>query len=101
MFDMDAVKLLETLMLVCFGAAWPASILKSWRGRTARGKSLFFLLIVMLGYFAGMAKVLISERPIGFLMIPYGLNALMVAMDTAIYFRNNALDKAAAVPGRE
>jgi hypothetical protein len=89
------VKILETVMLVCFGAAWPASILKSWKSRTTKGKSLFFLLIIIFGYAAGIAKVLIAEGPAGFLLIPYGFNALMVSTDTAIYFRNAALDKTA------
>ncbi|MDR3280045.1 MAG: hypothetical protein LBT23_06000 [Synergistaceae bacterium] len=91
---MDMVKALETIMLVCFGAAWPASILKSWRSRTTKGKSLFFLLVVLSGYAAGIAKVLLTEGPTGFLLIPYGFNALMVSTDTAIYFKNASLDKA-------
>ena len=34
--------LLETLMIVCFGLSWPISIWKSWKSRTAQGKSLIF-----------------------------------------------------------
>ena len=90
---MDIAKVLETLMLICFGTAWPASILKSWKSRTAKGKSLFFLLIILTGYAAGISKTLLSEGPEGFLLIPYGINALMVSADAAIYFRNAALDK--------
>ena len=60
------VHLLETLMLICFGAAWPLSILKSWRARTARGKSLGFLMVILLGYTAGIAKVyLVDDYKIG------------------------------------
>jgi hypothetical protein len=81
-------------MLICFGAAWPASILKSWRSRTTKGKSLFFLLIIMAGYAAGIAKVLISEGMGGFLLIPYALNTILVSADTLIYFRNAAIDRA-------
>jgi hypothetical protein len=40
-------------MLVCFGAAWPASIYRSWTSRTVAGKSLVFLIIVFAGYIAG------------------------------------------------
>jgi hypothetical protein len=94
----DIVKALETLMLVCFGAAWPASILKSWKSRTAKGKSLFFLVIILAGYAAGISKTLLSEGPGGFLLIPYGINALMVSADMAIYFRNAALDKRETEP---
>jgi hypothetical protein len=90
---MDIAKILETVMLLCFGAAWPASIVKSWRSRTAKGKSIFFLLIVLTGYCAGIAKVLVSEGVGGFLLLPYGLNMFMVAADTAIYFRNVSMDR--------
>ncbi|MDR3164685.1 MAG: hypothetical protein LBU13_03825 [Synergistaceae bacterium] len=56
--ETEIVKTLETVMLLCFGAAWPASILKSWRSRTARGKSLFFLLIILTGYAAGITNIM-------------------------------------------
>jgi hypothetical protein len=90
---MDIAKILETVMLLCFGAAWPASIIKSWRSRTAKGKSIFFLLIVLMGYCAGLTKVFVSEGLGGFLLVPYGLNTVMVAVDTMIYFRNVSIDR--------
>ncbi|MCI6955813.1 MAG: hypothetical protein SPI15_01255 [Candidatus Faecousia sp.] len=37
---------LEILMLVCFGASWPLNILKSWRARTAKGKSILFNILI-------------------------------------------------------
>lgn len=86
------VKILETIMLVCFGAAWPLSILKSWRARTAKGKSIEFLLVILLGYIAGIAKVILSDGWGGFLLIPYTINFVMVACDTCLYFRNLRLD---------
>jgi hypothetical protein len=90
---MDAVKVLETIMLLCFGAAWPASIAKSWRSRTTRGKSLFFIIIILFGYIAGISKVLISEGTRGFMLLPYGLNFVMVTADALIYARNAAIEK--------
>lgn len=86
-------KVFETIMLVCFGAAWPLSIVKSWRARTAKGKSIGFLLVILFGYVAGIAKVIISDGFGGFLLIPYTINFLMVACDTCLYFRNSRLDK--------
>ena len=40
-------SIFEAVMLLCFAAAWPAAIHKSWVSRTARGKSLAFLIIVL------------------------------------------------------
>ncbi|MDR0615741.1 MAG: hypothetical protein LBG29_02940 [Synergistaceae bacterium] len=86
-------KILELIMLVCFGAAWPASILKSWKSRTAKGKSLFFLAIVVTGYLAGISKTLLLDGFGSFLLVAYTFNALMVSMDMALYFRNSSLDR--------
>ena len=86
------VKILETVMLICFGAAWPFSIAKSWRAGTAKGKSIGFLLVILAGYIAGIVKVILSDGLGGFLLIPYSINFLMVACDACLYFRNLRLD---------
>ena len=88
------VKILETIMLICFGAAWPFSIAKSWKAKTAQGKSIGFLLVILVGYVAGIAKVILSDGGLGgFLLIPYAINFAMVAFDVCLYFRNARYDK--------
>ena len=89
---MLSANILETLMLVCFGAAWPASIYKSWKCKTAKGKSLSFLFIVLLGYTIGIVKVIVTDGVGGFLLIPYVINELMVLCDVVLYFRNRRID---------
>lgn len=88
-------------MLVCFGAAWPLSILKSWRARTARGKSLGFLSVILLGYSAGIAKVYLVDGFRAFLLIPYSINFTLVAIETALYFRNSRIDRETERKARE
>ncbi len=90
---MNWSKALETVMVVCFGAAWPFSIAKSWRARTAKGKSIGFLLIILTGYVAGIAKVYLNDGLTGFLLIPYSVNFIMVSCDACLYFRNRKLDR--------
>ena len=85
-------SILETIMLVCFGFAWPLSIIKSWRCRTTEGKSLTFLIVILIGYVSGTLKVLVQEGITGFLLIPYTINFIMVMIDTLLYFRNKKLD---------
>ena len=87
------VNALETIMLICFGAAWPLSIWKSWRARTAKGKSIGFLAVILIGYAAGVAKVYLVEGIHGFLLIPYSINILLVSTEAALYFRNSRLDR--------
>lgn len=90
--DILLPNILESAMLVAFGAAWPVNILTSLRCRTAKGKSLHFLLIVIGGYICGIAAKL-AAGAINYVLFFYILNIIMVAMDVALYFRNRKLDK--------
>ncbi len=85
------MSIFEAMMLVCFGLSWPMNILKSWRTRSAVGKSLAFLLIIEVGYICGMLnKVLVKFDWVFFL---YVLNFCMVGTDVILYFRNRRLDR--------
>ncbi len=76
----------ETLMLVCFGAAWPLSIYKSYTSKSVEGKSVAFLFVLLVGYIFGILhKFFNSYDNVIFL---YMLNFVMVSIDTALYFRN-------------
>lgn len=84
-------KIFEILMLISFGAAWPASIFRSYKARTAKGKSLMFLFIIEFGYICGIInKILYSPD---YVMYLYVLNFMMVFCDVILYFRNMSLDK--------
>ena len=54
-------EILEIVMIVSFGASWPMNVVKSYRARTAKGKSLGFLLLILFGYVAGIASKLVNE----------------------------------------
>ncbi len=94
---MPWANVLEIIMLVCFAAAWPASIHKSWTSRTRKGKSLSFMLIILTGYTAGIAKVLVSRTAV-YMLIPYTLNTMLVLCDVALYYRNYRIDSGLRVP---
>ncbi len=84
-------SIFEMIMLLCFGAAWPAAIHKSWVSRTARGKSLLFLVIVFCGYCSGIAfKITGNLDKVVFL---YAFNASLVCVDLVLYVRNARLDR--------
>ena len=93
---MDFVQLCEVGMLVAFGCSWPFNILKSWRSRTAKGKSVVFELIVVFGYLVGLLGKLIAFHETGvwaYSIWFYFADIAMVAIDIALYFRNTALDR--------
>ena len=79
----------EVIMLICFGAAWPFSIYKSYTSRENAGKSIIFLLIVFVGYMAGMMHKLFYNFDL--VIYLYGLNSCMVFMDIILYFRNKKI----------
>ncbi|HPX19745.1 MAG: hypothetical protein WDA72_04210 [Desulfomonilia bacterium] len=88
------MSIFEVIMLVCFGAAWPSSIYKSYISRTARGKSVIFLVIVLAGYCAGMLHKLFFS--LDWVILLYLLNGLMITADILLYIRNARFDRRAA-----
>ncbi|MDD2206029.1 MAG: PQ-loop domain-containing transporter [Aminobacterium sp.] len=85
-------KIFEALMVICFGLAWPASICKSWKSKSTGGKSLSFLFIILTGYAAGIVHVVLDYEGFSWILILYGLNAIMVGIDTCLYFRNKRIE---------
>jgi len=76
-------------MLLCFGAAWPFSIWKSYVSRKNAGKSVIFLIVILIGYTSGaLHKIHYDFDAVIYLYI---LNGLMVATDILIYYRNSRL----------
>jgi hypothetical protein len=79
-------------MLLCFGAAWPFSIYKSYTSGKTGGKSVFFLIILLFGYASGIANKLFYH--FDNVIYLYGLNMVMVGIDTILWFRNKKKEKA-------
>ena len=88
---------LEAATIFCFGLSWPISIRKSIVSRTAKGKSLFFELFLLLGYACGIARKIMQtvDGSSGFLFFLYILNFVEISIDVALYFRNKKLDELA------
>ncbi len=92
---------LEVIMIVSFGFSWPFNVVKSYKSRTAKGKSILFLCLIFFGYIAGIASKLLNENYMSaisekwYVLFFYCLNLLMVGADILIYFRNKKLDKTA------
>lgn len=86
------VQVFEMMMLVCFGLSWPFNIAKSLRSRTARGKSVLFEIMIIIGYFFGVAGKLIGDN-ITYVLAFYALDILLVGTDLMLTFRNRRLDR--------
>lgn len=80
------MSIFEAIMLICFGAAWPFSIWKSYKSGVNQGKSLLFMIIVEVGYASGIThKILYSYD---FVVWLYALNFMLVFTDLMLYWRN-------------
>ena len=94
-------EILEVIMIVSFGASWPMNVMKSYKARTAKGKSLAFLLLILFGYVAGITSKLVNEAYMAqfaekwYVLFFYVLNFIMVFIDFCLYLRNRKLDKLA------
>ena len=92
-------ELLEIIMIVSFGFSWPMNVIKSYKARTTKGKSLAFLLLIFFGYIAGIASKLINPvymSEIGkkwYVLFFYFLNFFMVGADLYMYIRNKKIEK--------
>ena len=97
-------ELMEAVTILCFGLSWPISIRKSFVSRTAKGKSLFFEVFLLIGYAFGIFRkilqlvVLDCSGAIFFLgFFFYVLNFIEISIDIALYFRNCRYDRASCV----
>ena len=86
------VQVFEMMMLVCFGLSWPFNIAKSIRSRTAKGKSVLFEIMIIIGYLCGVTGKLIGGN-ITYVLAFYALDILLVSTDLMLTFRNRKLDR--------
>ena len=95
------VDLFEALTIFCFGLSWPISIRKSYVSRTAKGKSLFFEVFLLVGYAFGIARKTIQVAVLGepkadttLGVVIFILSFIEISVDVGLYFRNTKLDRA-------
>lgn len=89
---MEIAPILETIMLVCFGFSWPLNLIKAYKAKTAKSTSLPFILLIIMGYIAGICAKLVHGN-LNYVLIAYLLNLAIVSLNLVIYFRNVALDR--------
>jgi hypothetical protein len=78
----------ESIMLICFGSAWPFSIYKSYKSRVNNGKSIIFLLIILVGYLNGIIYQSMIVPVNNTVLALFFINFTLVSIDLAVYVRN-------------
>lgn len=87
-------EIFEMIMLVCFGMSWPISVYKSYASRSTKGKSIVFIIAILIGYVAGIIGKIAGGQA-SFVLAVYCFNLLMVSMDLALYFVNRRRERKA------
>lgn len=90
---MMLAQVLEAAMLICFGLSWPINAYKNFKAGTAAGTSWQFILLITVGYLAGIAAKFASGM-INWVLAVYFINLVCLVVNWAVYFRNRKLDAA-------
>ncbi len=85
------MNIFEAVMMICFGASWPASIWKTVTVKNPAGKSMIFLWLVLIGYFSGIIYKCYNPD---WVIALYCLNAAMVATDIFFVTRYRRMRRA-------
>lgn len=92
--------LLEALMILCFGVAWPVANLRMLRTGRPEGKGVAFTSIVLCGYVAGaLAKLVLASdgQPLAAVFWLYALNTASVATNLVLQWHLGRIARPLAV----
>ena len=96
----------EIVMVLSFGASWPFNIARAYKARTAKGTSIYFTLLIGIGYVGGILSKVFAAIHHGagywealkiLAFVFYFVNLTMIVTAIVIYCRNKKLDKAREV----
>ena len=85
-------KVLEATMLIMFGISWPFNLAKSIKSKSTKGKSLLFLVLIDVGYIAGITSKFFSTSFVWktdwWVFAIYVINFCFVTADLTMFFIN-------------
>lgn len=87
---MKIYNIFEGAMLIFFGISWPVAILKTIRAKNPAGKSILFLVFVVIGYICGFIGKMLRPEAFDWVGVLYVLNGVMVSTDLflVLYYLN-------------
>ena len=85
-------QIFEMVMLVCFGLSWPISVYKSLTSHSTQGKSLVFMIAIIIGYISGITGKIVGGQ-ISYVLVMYSFNFAVVSFDLLLYFANKRREK--------
>ena len=86
------MQIFEFIMLACFGLSWPISVYKSIKSKSTQGKSVVFIVAIIIGYISGIIGKIINDQ-LTYVLIIYCFNLIVVSVDLVLFFINRKREK--------
>ena len=86
------MQIFEIIMLICFGMSWPISVYKSIRSKSTKGKSVVFIIAIIIGYISGIIGKIVNHQ-LTYVVALYLVNLIVVSIDLGLYFINAKREK--------
>ena len=82
-------SILESCMLLCFGASWPLSVIKNYKAKSAKAMSLPFILLIVIGYICGIiakfAGLSAGKTTPIYVFVVYFFNLIVVSINASAH----------------
>lgn len=88
------MQIFEFIMLACFGLSWPISVYKSIKSKSTQGKSIVFIIAIIIGYISGIIGKIVNNQ-LTYVLIIYCFNLVVVCIDLILFFINRKREKEA------
>ena len=86
------MQIFEFIMLACFGLSWPISVYKSIKSKSTQGKSIVFIIAIIIGYISGVIGKIVNDQ-LTYVLIIYCFNLIVVSVDLVLFFINRKNEK--------
>ena len=86
------MEIFEFIMLACFGLSWPISVYKSIKSKSTQGKSIIFIIAIIIGYISGIIGKIINNQ-LTYVLVIYCFNLIVVSIDLTLFFINRKNEK--------
>ena len=86
------MQIFEFIMLACFGLSWPISVYKSIKSKSTQGKSIVFIIAIIIGYISGIIGKIVNHQ-LTYVLIIYCFNLIVVSVDLVLFFINRKREK--------
>lgn len=82
------MQIFEFIMLACFGLSWPISVYKSIKSKSTQGKSIVFIVAIIIGYISGIIGKIVNKQ-LTYVLLIYCFNLIVVSVDLILFFINS------------